>query len=75
MDMPILLSLASMALTAVLAYFGAQKGTVAKLAKLEAMVDTLSSRVEKHNSVVERTAALEAQIRDIDARLDRLESR
>lgn len=75
MDMSTLLSLAGMAMTAVLAYFGAQRGTVAKLAKLEAMVDSLSARVEKHNCVVERTAALEAQIRDLDSRLDRLEGR
>lgn len=75
MDMQTMLSLGGMALTAVLAYFGAQRGTVAKLAKLEAMVDSLSVRVEKHNCVVERTAALEAQIRDLDSRLDRLEGR
>lgn len=57
------LSLLGMVLTAALAYFGAQRGISAQIAKLDAKVEQLSARVEKHNSVTERTAALEERVR------------
>ena len=70
-----LVSVAGLALTAGLAYFGAAKGTAVKIGKLETKLDELSARVEKHNGVVERMAALRAEMDDVRRRLDHLEAR
>lgn len=62
MEPSIIVSLLSMALTATVAYIGAQKGVAAKLAALETKVDMLSVKVEQHNGAMERLAALEARM-------------
>ena len=70
MEPSIVVSLLSMALTATVAYFGAQRGVSAKLAALDAKVDILSARVEKHNGVTERMAAMEERVRALEHELD-----
>lgn len=72
---PTALSIMGMALTAAVAYFGAQRGVAAQLAKLDAKVEQLSLRVEKHNSVMERMAALEERVRFLAEQVERLEGR
>ena len=71
----LLASLASLALTAGLAYMGASRGTAAKLSALETKLDTLSARVEKHNGVIERMAAMRTELDEVRRRLDKIEER
>lgn len=65
------ISIIAMVLTAALAYFGAQRGVTAQIAKLDAKVEGLSLRVEKHNSVMERTASLEERVRWLEKEMER----
>ena len=75
MEISNLISLFAMVLTAALAYFGAQRGVTAQIAKLDAKVEQLSLRVEKHNSVMERTASLEERIRWLEKEVERVNDR
>lgn len=68
-----IISVLGMALTATLAYFGAQRGVAIQIAKLETQVDTLSARVEKHNGYAERMIALTERISDLTRRIEVLE--
>lgn len=65
------ISIMAMVLTAGLAYLGAQRGVTAQIAKLDAKVEGLSLRVEKHNSVMERTASLEERVRWLEKEMER----
>ena len=69
------ISVASLLLTAGLAYIGASKGTAVKIGKLETMIDELSARVEKHNGVVERMGAMRVELDEMRRRLDKIEER
>ena len=69
MEPSIFISLIGMVLTAGLAYFGAQRGIAAQLARLDAKVEMLSLNVEKHNRVMERTAALEEKVHWLETML------
>ena len=66
------INIIAMILTAGLAYFGAQRGITTQLAKLDVKVDQLSARVEKHNSVIDRTAYIEERLKWIEKELERL---
>lgn len=68
-----MISILGMAVTAALAYIGAQRGVTAKLSALDAKVEQLSLRVEKHNSVMERQAALEERTRWLEGQVKRHE--
>ena len=69
------ISIIAMILTAGLAYFGAQRGVMTQIAKLDAKVEGLSLRVEKHNSVMERTASLEERVRWLEKEVERVNDR
>lgn len=55
--------------------FGVYVAITNRLTKLETLIDTLKSEVEKHNSLVERTYKAEQDITNIYYRLDRLDER
>lgn len=74
MEPSIVVSILSMALTATVAYIGAQRGVAAKLAALDAKVDMLTGKVEKHNGAMERLAALEARIEMAEKLESRIET-
>lgn len=42
------------------------------IARLETKLDTLSARVEKHNSIIERTYKLEVEVENLYHRYDEL---
>ena len=44
------------------------------MARVETKIDTLSSRVEKHNNVIERTYKLETEVENLYHRYDELHS-
>ena len=75
MELSTVISIGGMLMTALLAYWGAQKGITVKLASLETKVDELSARVEKHNNMVERTIRLEEEMRSFRERLDKMEAK
>lgn len=58
---------------AIASAFGVYVAITNRLTKLETLIDTLRSEVEKHNSIVERTYKAEQDIANIYHRLDRLE--
>lgn len=58
---------------AIASAFGVYVAITNRLTKLETLIDTLRSEVEKHNSIVERTYKAEQDITNIYHRLDRLE--
>ena len=58
---------------AIASAFGVYVAITNRLTKLETLIDTLRSEVEKHNSLVERTYKAEQDITNIYHRLDRLE--
>lgn len=71
------------ALTAVIAVFGSYTATKrineerelrleTKIARLEAKMDSLTSEVEKHNQMVERTYKLETEVDNLYHRYDEL---
>lgn len=66
---PTIISVLSAILTGVIAYVGARVGVAKELGALHAQVEQLSLRVEKHNSVMERTAALEERVRWMEEEL------
>lgn len=68
---PTVVSVIGMVVTAILAYIGASRGVTAKLSALDAKMEQLSLRVEKHNSVMERTAALEERVRWMESEVMR----
>ena len=60
----------------ILIAFGGFYGMVsASLAKLETLIADLRRDVEKHNSVIERTYALEADVREVKTEVDNLSRR
>lgn len=44
------------------------------IARVETKIDTLSTRVEKHNNVIERTYKLETEVENLYHRYDELHS-
>lgn len=55
-------ALASGVVSAVLAAFGCYVAITNRLTKLETLIDNLTSTVEKHNQVVERTFKIESDL-------------
>lgn len=74
MEPSIVVSVISLILTASVAYFGAQRGVSTRVAALEAKVDMLTGKVEKHNGAMERLAALEARIEMTEKLESRIET-
>lgn len=58
--------------TALVAFAGSYLAFSTKLAKMETKIDVLSNRVEKHNSIVERTFKLESDMSTMWHRHDEL---
>ena len=74
MDPSILIApIVSAIVAAIASAFGVYVAITNRLTKLETLIDTLRSEVEKHNSIVERTYKAEQDITNIYHRLDRLE--
>lgn len=74
MDPSILIApIISAIVAAIASAFGVYVAITNRLTKLETLIDTLRSEVEKHNSIVERTYKAEQDITNIYHRLDRLE--
>lgn len=48
--------------SALLAFAGSYLALTNRITRLETLIETLSERVEKHNSIVERTYKLEADV-------------
>lgn len=52
--------------TGVSSYLGAKTSANKIIAVLECKVDTLSSRVDKHNNIIERTYIVEGKVAEIE---------
>lgn len=46
-----------------------------RLARLEAMIDTLTKNVDKHNNVIERTYRLETEVENLYHRYEELKEK
>lgn len=51
--------------SALLAFFGSYLALTNRITRLETLIETLSERVEKHNSIVERTYKIEADVANL----------
>lgn len=60
--------------TALCAFAGSYMAFSTRLTRVETKLDVLSERVERHNSVMERTARLEQENRNIYHQLDDLKA-
>ena len=59
-------------LSALLAFAGSYFALTNRITRLETMIETLSERVQKHNSVIERTYKLEVEVDNLYHRYDEL---
>ena len=59
-------------ITALLAAAGTYAAVVSRLTRLETMIEELRGDVEKHNRVIERTFALERDVKNINHRLSEM---
>lgn len=59
-------------ITALLAAAGTYAAVVSRLTRLETMIEELRRDVEKHNQVIERTFALERDVKNINHRLSEM---
>lgn len=59
-------------LSAALAFAGSYLALTNRITRLEAMIETLSERVQKHNNVIERTYKLEVEVDNLYHRYDEL---
>lgn len=71
----LIVPLASAALSAACAAVGVYVAIIKRLSVLETKMDTLSDKVEKHNSVIERTYKLETDAATAWKRHDELADR
>lgn len=55
--------------SALLAFAGSYLAFTNRITRLEALIETLTERVEKHNNVIERTYKLEGRLDAIDSQL------
>lgn len=55
--------------SALLAFAGSYLAFTNRITRLEALIETLTERVEKHNNVIERTYKLEGRLDALDAQL------
>jgi len=60
--------------TVLIAVVGVYVGVSSRLAKTEALLSELMKDVEKHNKVIERTFALEADVQNLYHRYDEIRS-
>lgn len=58
--------------SALLAFGGSYLAFTNRITRLEALIETLSDRVEKHNNMVERTYKLEADVSNLYHRYEEL---
>ena len=63
-------AMASGVVSAVLAAFGCYVALTNRLTRLETMIETMTKEVEKHNTVVERTAVMERDMQTMWRKLD-----
>jgi len=59
-------------LTAFISAGGVYAATMSRLTRLETMIEALRRDVEKHNRVIERTFALERDVKNINHRLSEM---
>lgn len=59
-------------LSAALAFAGSYLALTNRITRLEAMIETLSAQVQKHNNVIERTYKLEVEVDNLYHRYDEL---
>lgn len=57
-------------ISALLAFAGSYLAFTNRITRLEALIETLTERVEKHNNVIERTYHLEADVENIKTKLE-----
>lgn len=55
--------------SALLAFAGSYLAFTNRITRLEALIETLTERVEKHNNVIERTYKLEGRLDAIEAQV------
>lgn len=55
--------------SALLAFAGSYLAFTNRITRLEALIESLTERVEKHNSVIERTYKLEGRMDALDAQI------
>lgn len=55
--------------SALLAFAGSYLAFTNRITRLEALIETLTERVEKHNNVIERTYKLEGRMDALDAQI------
>lgn len=55
--------------SALLAFAGSYLAFTNRITRLEALIETLTERVEKHNNVIERTYKLEGRLDALDAQI------
>lgn len=58
--------------TVIIAFGATYAAFAARLTKLETLIEDLRRDVEKHNSVIERTYALEGEVKAIKTEIDTL---
>ena len=58
--------------SALLAFAGSYLSFTNRITRLEALIETLTERVEKHNNVIERTYHLEADVDNIKMQLEHM---
>lgn len=58
--------------SALLAFAGSYLAFTNRITRLEALIETLNERVEKHNNVIERTYHLEADVDNIKLQLEHM---
>lgn len=63
------------AVTIVIAFLSFYGAIAARFSRMETKVDNLAAQVEKHNSVVERTAVLERDMKTAYHHIDELKDR
>lgn len=59
-------------ITVIIAVGSVYAATVARLTRLETLIESLRAEVEKHNQIVERTYKLETEVTNIYHRLEDL---
>lgn len=55
--------------SALLAFAGSYLAFTNRITRLEALIETLTERVEKHNNVIERTYKLEGRLDTLEAQV------
>lgn len=55
--------------SALLAFAGSYLAFTNRITRLEALIETLTERVEKHNNVIERTYKLEGRLDALDSQI------